>query len=404
MLGAISIVAFLGAVASAQLTPNQLSYAPTFVRCPTNFTWIRPATSLSPQESDWVNQRKVVVAEALATYLSHLDLTGFDHVNYMSLLKKASLADVPTLGLALSGGGYESAFTGTALMRAMDNRLQAANDQRIGGLLQSLTYTSGQSGGAWPVLSFALYNFPTADQILSDWMPQIDRLNGVTNNSQYVETPATIFGDMAAKLRKGFNISTADYFGRQYSLEFIPGAYGGVNTTLSSLQNVSNFVTHQMPFPLIQAIEILPTDPTYFGLQIPKPNASIFEIGPFEFGTWDGSVRAFTPTKWLGTPLLNGKPANSSICVNKFDQAGFVLGTSGAAVNFWYIENKSNNTIAPFAKRSMEEETSLAKRANPPSETSLDSLFAGFSEEFNLTLQEIAYAVWPNPFNGIPGN
>ena len=278
MFGALSIIVASLALAFAQLTPDQLSYAPTFVKCPTNFSWIRPATGLSPQEANWVSGRKAVVADALATYLGHLNLTGFNQVNYINLLKKASVADVPTLGIALSGGGYESAFTGTSILRAMDNRLQAANDQRIGGLLQSLTYMTGQSGGAWPVLSFPLYNFPTADQIISDWMPQIDRLNNVVNNTQYVETPATVFGDMAAKLLKGFNISTADYFGRQDSLEFIPGAYGGVNTTLSSLQNISNFATYQMPFPIIQTIEIIATDPTYFGLQVPTPNSSVVSL------------------------------------------------------------------------------------------------------------------------------
>ena len=68
-----------------------------------------------------------------------------------------------------------------------------------------------------------------------------------------------------------------------------------------------------------------------------------------------------------------------------------------------YIENESNNTLAPFSKRSVDEEKSLSKRASAPPEASLDSLYAGFQEEFNLTRPEVSYAVWPNPFNGIPG-
>jgi lysophospholipase len=62
---------------------------------------------------------------------------------------------VPILGLAISGGGYVSEFTGTGALRALDARLESARQQRTGDLLQSLTYMSGLSGGSFPSLSFA---------------------------------------------------------------------------------------------------------------------------------------------------------------------------------------------------------------------------------------------------------
>ena len=40
-----------------------------------------------------------------------------------------------------------------------------------------------------------------------------------------------------------------------------------------------------------------------------------------ETGSWDPTLSAFTPTKYLGTP-------NSSVCVTGFDQASFIEATS----------------------------------------------------------------------------
>ena len=173
----------------------------------------------------------------------------------------------------MSGGGYRSGYTGTGAIRALDSRLDAANENRIGGLLQSLTYLSGLSGGSWPVTSFTSYNFPTADEILQIWKPWVDRL-GVGSNSSSPGSPESIFVDMGAKLRAGFNVSTSDYLGRLYGYEFIPGPHGGVNSTWSGIARLSNFVNHQMPLPMLQASELTPDDQEYFGLKVPYYNAT----------------------------------------------------------------------------------------------------------------------------------
>lgn len=51
---------------------------------------------------------------------------------------------------------------------------------------------------------------------------------------------------------------------------------------------------------------------------------SQYDITPFEFGAWNGSISAFTPTRWLGTKLSGGTPVNESACIVGFDRAGFV--------------------------------------------------------------------------------
>jgi lysophospholipase len=46
-----------------------------------------------------------------------------------------------------------------------------------------------------------------------------------------------------------------------------------------------------------------------------------YEITPYEFGSWQGDFKAFTPTAWLGTELEDGIVVNKSACVQGFDKA-----------------------------------------------------------------------------------
>lgn len=219
-----------------------------------------------------------MVLAAFEEYLERLGLEDFDVAHYVSTLYLSNYANVPTLGLAVSGGGWASAFTGTGALRALDARLDAATTQRTGGLLQSLTYMAGLSGGSFPTLSFPSNDWPTADEILSDWYPQIDRLTGVTNSTPHAETSTAIFEDLVAKAKAGFNVSTEDYFGRAWGNEFLPGPNGGLNLTLSGLVNQSKFIAHQVPFPIIQLSEVTSIDVQYYNLGVPPSDATIVSI------------------------------------------------------------------------------------------------------------------------------
>lgn len=173
---------------------------------------------MSKAEADWVAGRKKVALDALDGYLERLALENFDYCSYVEKLKASNYSNVPTLGFAISGGGYSSAFTATAAMRALDNRLPAAVEQKTGGLLQALTYISGLSGGSWPTLSFPANNFPTADEIIQIWQPEISRFN-VNTTTQYAATNADMFGQIAQKLEAGFPIGMSDYFGLAWGRE-----------------------------------------------------------------------------------------------------------------------------------------------------------------------------------------
>jgi lysophospholipase len=184
---------------------------------------------------------------------------------------------VPIMGLAISGGGWASAYTGTAAMRTLDSRLDAAVKQRTGGLLQCITYMSGLSGGGFPTVSFAVNNFPTADEIVDIWQPAINRF-GVNTTTEYAASFTDMFEDIHAKLEAGFPVGTADLFGRAWGYQFTPGYKGGLNVTLSSIVNESNFVNHQMPFPILQTIELTDADVKLFGLEVPFANDTTVDL------------------------------------------------------------------------------------------------------------------------------
>lgn len=120
-------------------------------------------------------------------------------------------------------------------------------------------------------MSFAVNNFPTADEILDIWKPDINRF-GVNTTTQYAASFQSMFQDLGAKLEAGFQVGTADLFGRVWGYEFTPGIKGGLNVTLSSVVNQSNFIAHQMPFPILQATDLTNEDFEYDGLKIPLSN------------------------------------------------------------------------------------------------------------------------------------
>jgi lysophospholipase len=119
------------------------SYAPITVDCPSHIQWVRPANGIGDAEAEWVSNRKIVVLDALEDYLDRLCLEDFDISDFVSRIKVSNYEQVPILGMAISGGGYRSGYTGTGVMRALDSRLPAANEEKTGGLLQSLTYLTG---------------------------------------------------------------------------------------------------------------------------------------------------------------------------------------------------------------------------------------------------------------------
>lgn len=107
---------------------NYSSYAPMQIQCPKRDQWVRSAGGLSDEETLWVECRKHKVLEGLTSYLERLNLSDFDLKTYLARLQQNE-ANVPALGMAISGGAWSSALTGTGALRAMDDRFSPAVEQ-----------------------------------------------------------------------------------------------------------------------------------------------------------------------------------------------------------------------------------------------------------------------------------
>lgn len=94
--------------------------------------------------------------------------------------------------------------------------------RRTGGILQSMTYFSGLSGGSWPPMSYATHNAPTVQDMITAW--HVDLPSEVDKNISYRGTPEQLFEQIVPKFEAGFNVSMMDFLGRSFAYEFVVNA------------------------------------------------------------------------------------------------------------------------------------------------------------------------------------
>jgi len=107
----------------------------------------------------------------------------------------------------------------------------------------------------------------------------------------------------------------------------------GAGVLWSHMVNIPTFQKRELPLPIVVAN----TRPLGFSKLSPTPdiplNSTQYEFTPWELGSYDPNLSAFVDVRFMGTHLVNGKPANSSACVTEFDQASFIFGTSSSLFN-----------------------------------------------------------------------
>lgn len=229
--------------------------------------------------------------------------------------------------MATSGGGYRSLLVGAGLIQGLDER---NSNISTSGLYQALTYHSGLSGGAWLLSSLAGNNWPTVTALKEGlWEQAFQNSLLVPSNPLASPEYGEVLADITAKQAAGYPPTLTDPWGRLLSYQILEAPEGGVNTTFSSVASLSNFTSHAAPFPIILALGVK----TFNGECWPGPNATTYEFTPYEFGSWDSDISAFTPTEYLGTSLSNGQPTKAGDCVVNYDNLGYVLGTSSSLFN-----------------------------------------------------------------------
>ncbi len=311
------------------------SYAPGVVDCPSNGTLVRSSSGLSSKEKAWVAKRHNVTDIAMLDYFSRANLTDFD---YETFLSNVSL----NIGMSFSGGGLRAMLCGAGQFSALDNRTTNSTTSGLGGIVQASTYITGLSGGNWFVGTLVMNNWTSVQEILEPdsgiWNLEHQLYN--PGGLNVIKTAAfwdQISDDIDDKRDAGFNVSLTDPWGRMLAQHFFDMSVEETAAyTWSTIQEMDAFTNYDMPFPIMVADGRSP-DTTIINL-----NSTVFEISPFELGTWDPSLEAFTNVKYLGTNVTKGESVNGS-CIAGFDNAGFILGTSSTLFNQFILQINSTS-------------------------------------------------------------
>ncbi|KAG0669664.1 Lysophospholipase 1 [Maudiozyma exigua] len=317
-------------------------YAPATVDCADDINIIRAADGLSESESNWVAKRDAVTQAALKTFLTRATAKFTDNSLLNSLFSESS--NVPRVAIAASGGGYSATFGDAGMVAAMDDRTDGANEHGLGGLLQGTTYLAAISGGSWFTSTVVFNNWTSVQDIINQMG---DNDGSIWDIEQSALTPGgsdtaftnqrfeNISSALSEKSAAGFPTSLADVWGLAFSYYFFPSLpEGGIGYTWSTIQDTDVFQNAEMPY-LIQLGKA----------QIPGAvsvdfNSPTIEVTPYEFGSWEPSIKSFAEIKFLGTEVSNGIPTTPGKCVEGFDNVNFMIGTCTNLIE--YVEQANS--------------------------------------------------------------
>jgi lysophospholipase len=280
-------------------------------------------------------------------FLSRMNISGFDAVSYINGIQ-SNVSALPNVAIAASGGGYRALMNGAGFLAAADSRTtNATAPGGIGGLLQSATYVAGLSGGGWLVGSIYTNNFSSVETLRdgspgsSVWQFQNSILEGPNSGGVQLFSSAdywhNLLDEVATKEDSGFNTSLTDYWGRALSFQLVNATNGGPTYTFSSIGEDPNFVSGSIPMPFLVSDSRAP------GTKIVSINSTLFEFNPFELGSWDPTTYGFAPLRYIGSNFSDGIVPSNGQCVEGFDQAGFVMGTSSTLFNQFLLQLNSTS-------------------------------------------------------------
>lgn len=268
-----AVLLFLSSSVRARQSAVAEALTPKFSQCPPGTSLVRSAgttvQTLGPDEERYITTRKQeILPNAWKSYLhnlqkkaSSLDVELPDYIS--CLLNLPNLT--PTLGIAISGGGYKAAAFGAANLEVLDSRNGSSVKFGTGGLLQSTSYVTGLSGSSWLLTSLIQANFPTFEELVfgpkshgsknvkesapiyPGWLGKFNLFlfNDANLTTQFAEE---IVEELRGKFEAGFPVTLADTFGRTLARHFVngttdenffdPNALHGAGITMSSLASL----------------------------------------------------------------------------------------------------------------------------------------------------------------------
>lgn len=364
--------------------------------------------TVDPNEAQYTTTRRTNVLQGLWT--SYLGDNSTGATGYNLPFTNTSL--IPRVGIANSGGGYRSAQNSAGMLSAMDSR----NASNVGPFLQLADYMTGLSGGSWITSSLSsasqlfddfmtsirgssltlvvndlpdLYSLVLGDGTRAGWLLEYDLVSpaqsaNVGDDALYY---AAIESDVSKKVLAGYSTSIVDVWGRALSYHFwnqtnranffqpTPHDQGLI---WSSIRFTQNFQNNAMPLPIVLSTSRVPTqtNPSVGTTVVIPLKNTVFEWNPFSWGSYDPSLASTMTVDYAGSVLVSGNPTGQ--CVNGYENAGFVIGTSAGLFNAI-----AGVVGADALNTALNVFNGLLGAINPSLDTS--------------TLE----AVWPNSFRGL---
>ncbi|OAR01865.1 hypothetical protein LLEC1_01791 [Akanthomyces lecanii] len=301
-----------GAIVHRAVNAAPSGYVPSSSACPDPPPKIRSGSSIGPDETAWIPNRRMETIPHMRRLLKRLAITGFDSEAYLGNVTHNS-TKLPNIGIAISGGGYRAMIGGAGAIAAWDDRSAGSEEKgNLGGLLQSATYISGLSGGDWLVGSPDQYSV----------------------RGYYTD----VFNEVEGKSKASFNVSASDYWGRMLAYQMVNASNGGPGYAWSSIANDSDFSTGKAPMPVLLA-----NGRSSEKTVITAINSTIYEFTPWELGSSDPTLSGWIPLRYVGTSFNAGDVTDQDSCVTGFDNAGFVMGTTSSVYTQSISYLKDNN-------------------------------------------------------------
>ncbi|KAI6246942.1 Lysophospholipase [Erysiphe necator] len=360
-------------------------YAPAVVPCPPDRPTIRRADNISPSEASWLKLRREKTVQPMIDWLSRISIADFDAASYINSVQQ-NPENLPNIAIAISGGGYRALMCGAGFLAAADARTKSSTSPgHIGGLLQATTYVSGLSGGGWLVGSVFANNFSTVESLRdggkdsSLWKFGNSILEGPEIKGQIFDTVTyikKILKNVSSKQDAGFNVSATDFWGRALSFQLIDAPDGGPAYTFSSIALQDAFKDGSIPLPMIVTIRSV-SDSEQNSIM-----SNVFEMNPFELGTWDTNIAGFVPMEYLGSNFSDGAVPLGGDCVKGFDQVGFLIGATSTLFEAVINQVVKSETISFFRKALY----ALTKGNNDVAQFQPNPFF-GFNPEANPTVK-----------------
>ena len=101
----LALLAVGGAISGVEANPNSRvalsgNYTPTYIQCPSNVTFVRPASQGLPSgEQQWLAVRKQVITDAMQTYLNSAAVPGLNVTQFIAALR-SNPRNVPVIALS----------------------------------------------------------------------------------------------------------------------------------------------------------------------------------------------------------------------------------------------------------------------------------------------------------------